>query len=723
MKRTLISLLMFALPLLAMAQSGTQNPSLDDINKGGFYARRAGSAIRSLPDGKHYSELNRQGSAILRCSYATGQVVDTLFSLSKAREAQFERVQHYIISDNGLHMLLFTDIEGVYRHSFKATVYHYDLRRNLVSALSEEPGKVMIPTFSPDGRMVAFVRDNNIFIKKFDFDTEVQVTNDGEFNKVLNGITDWVYEEEFATDRLISWSQDSKFLAYVRSDESAVKQYGMPMYEGQLYPQDYVYKYPKAGERNSNVSLHIYQVLDRVNKSIDLGISADSYLPRIEFRKQGLAVMTLNRRQNDFRIMAVDPQTLIAKQLFQESNERYIDSDWVQGLKFTPDGGFLYVSEKEGYAHIYQYDMNGVEKRRVTSGSWDVTELYGIDEAGTVYYQSAEESPIRRAIYKVDAKGKKTRLSPGVGLNAAIFSSNFSYFINNFSNSKTPNQTAIYDSKSLKELRVLEDNAALRQKLANHRFADKEFTTVQTASGLELNAWILKPVDFDPNKQYPLLMVQYSGPNSQQVLDRFNFDWEYYLCSEGFIVACVDGRGTGARGEEFRKCTYLELGVKESDDQVAAAKALGALPYIDATRMAIWGWSFGGYNTLMSLCRGNGTFRAGVAVAPVSDWRFYDTIYTERFMRTPQENPAGYKAASAIEHASKMQGDLLIITGSADDNVHLQNTMLFTEALVQANIPFDMAVYTDKNHFINGGNTRVHLYQRMVKFLKEKLLH
>ncbi len=723
MKRPVIILLLGIVTMCAMAQTGDKPVDLKEITSGMFYARSAGRGIRSMPDGEHYTEMNRERTAIVRYNYASGKAVDTLFSVERARECSFKQIQNYEVSSTGHHILLFTDMESIYRHSYRAAVYDYDVRRNLVKPLSEHVGKVMIPTFSPDGRMVAFVRDNNIFIKKFDFDTEVQVTTDGQINSILNGVTDWVYEEEFGVTNLMSWSADNAFLAFVRSDESAVPEYRMPMYEDKLYPEDYTYKYPKAGEKNSTVSLHLYNVADRNTKSVSLPIDADGYIPRIAFTDNAdeLAVMTLNRLQNDFKMYYVHPKSLVAKLILQDMNKRYVDSDWIQTLKFTAGGGFAYVSEKDGFAHIYLYDNKGVMHRRITSGNWDVTKLYGVDASGTVFYQSAEESPIRRAVYAIDAKGRKTKLSLNVGTNDALFSGNYAYYINTYSSAATPTVVSVFRSKGAKELRTLEDNVALRERLKAYRYNPKEFTIIKTQSGLELNAWIVKPIDFDPSRHYPVLMVQYSGPNSQQVLDRYSFDWEHYLASKGYVVACVDGRGTGARGEEWRKCTYMQLGVFESDDQIAAATAIGQLPYVDAARIGIWGWSYGGYTTLMSLCRGNGTFKAGIAVAPVADWRFYDSVYTERFMRTPKENASGYKMSSALDVASQLQGNLLIVSGSADDNVHLQNTMLFTEALVQANIPFDMAIYMDKNHSIYGGNTRYHLYTRKAKFLFDNL--
>ncbi|ERJ83562.1 peptidase, S9A/B/C family, catalytic domain protein [Porphyromonas gingivalis F0185] len=723
MKRPVIILLLGIVTMCAMAQTGNKPVDLKEITSGMFYARSAGRGIRSMPDGEHYTEMNRERTAIVRYNYASGKAVDTLFSVERARECPFKQIQNYEVSSTGHHILLFTDMESIYRHSYRAAVYDYDVRRNLVKPLSEHVGKVMIPTFSPDGRMVAFVRDNNIFIKKFDFDTEVQVTTDGQINSILNGATDWVYEEEFGVTNLMSWSADNAFLAFVRSDESAVPEYRMPMYEDKLYPEDYTYKYPKAGEKNSTVSLHLYNVADRNTKSVSLPIDADGYIPRIAFTDNAdeLAVMTLNRLQNDFKMYYVHPKSLVPKLILQDMNKRYVDSDWIQTLKFTTGGGFAYVSEKDGFAHIYLYDNKGVMHRRITSGNWDVTKLYGVDASGTVFYQSAEESPIRRAVYAIDAKGRKTKLSLNVGTNDALFSGNYAYYINTYSSAATPAVVSVFRSKGAKELRTLEDNVALRERLKAYRYNPKEFTTIKTQSGLELNAWIVKPIDFDPSRHYPVLMVQYSGPNSQQVLDRYSFDWEHYLASKGYVVACVDGRGTSARGEEWRKCTYMQLGVFESDDQIAAATAIGQLPYVDAARIGIWGWSYGGYTTLMSLCRGNGTFKAGIAVAPVADWRFYDSVYTERFMRTPKENASGYKMSSALDVASQLQGNLLIVSGSADDNVHLQNTMLFTEALVQANIPFDMAIYMDKNHSIYGGNTRYHLYTRKAKFLFDNL--
>jgi dipeptidyl-peptidase-4 len=571
--------------------------------------------------------------------------------------------------------------------------------------------------------MCAFVKDNNIRLKKFDYDTEVQVTKDGVFNHVINGATDWVYEEEFSVTNLMAWSPDSEYLAFVRFDESEVPGYSMQMYGKGFYPDYYEYKYPKAGERNSVLTLHSYCVETKDTKTLQTPVDAESYIPRIAFasRPDQLFVMTLNRHQNIFGMYHANPKSGVFRLILKEENKRYIDSEWLNHIQFVKDG-FLYVSEKDGYAHIYQYTATGVEQRQVTKGNWDVTRLLGLDEAtNTVYYESAEESPLCRSVYKVDAKGVKTRLSTQEGTNRAAFSKNFAYYVNHYSNVNTPVTVAMVETKTGKTLRVLQDNAALKETLSACAFVPKEFIRLQTASGYELNAWIVKPPHFNESKKYPVVMFQYSGPNSQSVLNRYDFGWEQYLAALGFICVGVDGRGTGARGEDFRKCTYLRLGEAESQDQAEAARALAKFAFVDRDRMAIWGWSFGGYNTLMALSTGNGVFKAGIAVAPPTDWRYYDTVYTERFMRTPKENAAGYDATSPLRLAANLQGKLLLIHGTADDNVHFKQTLDYAEALVQAGKQFDMQIYKDRTHGISGGNTRLHLYTRMTNFLIENL--
>lgn len=707
----------------AFAQNGSKQLGLKEITDGKFRQVTNIGEMRSLPDGEHYTAMSKDKSMIIKYSYRTGNPVDTLFDTGKARECTFVDFDGYTISNTGHHILVWRETEPIYRRSSKAVVYDYDVRRNYLKPLTESASKQMIPTFSPDGRMCAYVRDNNIWLRKFDYDTEVQVTKDGELNKILNGITDWVYEEEFAVTNLMAWSPDSEYLAYVRFDESEVPEYSMQMYGDGLYPGYYNYKYPKAGQKNSKVSVHSYSIETKDTKTLKVPGAGDIYIPRIVFTNNPdqLAVMTLNRWQNAFNMYYINPKSGVSRLVLREDNKSYIDSDLMTSIQFMKDG-FVYVSEQDGYNHIYLYSPTGVMQRQVTKGNWDVTKFLGIDEATkTVYYQSAEESPIRRSVYKIDVKGVKTKLSTEEGTNNATFSDNFAYYVNNYSNANTPAKITVNETKTKKTLRVLQDNMALKNKLSEYSFARKEFMTVHTASGYDLNAWIVKPANFDSSKKYPVMMTQYSGPNSQQVLDQYSFDWEYYLASKGIVVVCVDGRGTGARGEAFRKCTYLRMGDIESHDQVEAAQALAKLPYIDKNRMSIWGWSFGGYNTLMALSTGNGTFKVGIAVAPPTDWKYYDSVYTERFMRTPNENFEGYAATSPLRKAKDLQGKLLLIHGTADDNVHFMQTMEYAEALVQAGKQFDMHVYKDRNHSIIGGNTRYHLYTKMSNYLFDNL--
>jgi len=724
MKRLGMSILiLLAVAVGLSAQQGNKRVNLKEIVDGGFRQVTAIGEMRSLPDGEHYTAMNPERTMIIKYSYKTGTPVDTLFNAQKARECTFDTFDGYMISSTGHRILIMKDRERLYRRSFKADYYDYDVRRNYVKPLSDTGKKQMIPTFSPDGRMCAYVIDNNIWLRKFDFDTEIQVTKDGEINKILNGVTDWVYEEEFSVTNLMAWSPDSEYLAFVRSDETDVPEYSMQVYGKGLYPGYHNFKYPKAGEPNSKITLHSYSVASKDIKKLDVPVDAESYIPRIVFTNNSdqLAVMTLNRTQNIFNMYYANPKSGVFRLILREENKAYVDSDWLFSLTFT-EGGFYYVSEQDGYAHLYQYSPTGVMQRQITQGNWDVTAFFGVDETSkTVYYQSAEESPLQRAVYSIDVKGNKVKLTSQTGTNRAVFSDNYAYFVNTYSNANTPAKITVNETKTRKELRTLQDNAALAAKLAGYAFSPKEFIKVHTASDIELNAWIVKPANFDANKKYPVLMTQYSGPNSQQVLDQYGFDWEQYLAANDIIVVCVDGRGTGARGEAFRKCTYMRMGELESRDQVEAAQALGKLPYIDEKRFSIYGWSFGGYNTLMAMTTGNGTFKAGIAVAPPTDWKYYDTIYTERFMRTPQENFQGYAATSPLEKAKDLQGKLLLIHGTADDNVHFMQSLVYAEALVQAGKQFDMHFYMDRDHGISGGNTRYHLYTKICNFLFDNL--
>ncbi len=724
MKRIGMSLLLLTAVIgAATAQSGTKRLNLKEIADGNFRQVTAIGEMRSLPDGEHYTAMNAERTMVVKYAYRTGQPVDTLFNVKKARECTFDTFEGYAIAATGHRMLIFRDRESIYRRSSKATVYDYDVRRNFIKPLTDTGQKMMIPTFSPDGRLCAYVIDNNIWLRKFDYDTEVQVTRDGEANKILNGITDWVYEEEFSVTNLMAWSPDSEYLAWVRFDETEVPEYQMQVYGDGLYPGIYSYKYPKAGQKNSKVSVHSYSVSTKDIKELQVPSGADAYIPRILFTRNAeqLAVLTLNRTQNLFNMYYANPKSGVFRLILREENKAYVDSEWLGSIQFN-ESGFLYVSEQDGYAHIYQYSPTGVMQKQLTQGNWDVTRLIGMDEAGkALFYESAEESPLRRSVYRIDAKGVKTRLSTEDGTNSAAFSANYAYFVNTWSDANTPAKISVNDTKTLKPLRVLLDNAALKGRLAEYATGKKEFFKIQTASGLELNAWMVKPANFSESKKYPVLMTQYSGPNSQSVLDQYGFDWERYLPSMDIIVVCVDGRGTGARGEAFRKCTYQKMGELESKDQAEAAVALGKLPYIDGKRIAIYGWSFGGYNTLMALTTGGGVFKAGIAVAPPTDWKYYDSVYTERFMRTPNENFQGYAATSPLAKAKDLQGKLLLIHGTADDNVHFMQSLVYAEALVQAGKQFDMHIYKDRDHGISGGNTRFHLYTKMCNFLIDNL--
>ena len=717
--RTLFTTLILLCSLTLVAQQ-QREITLPEVTSGAFAARGAGNGFRSLPDGKHYTLISDDYQRIVKYEYATGRAVDTLFDIAKARECDLQAIWDYDIAPSGHHILIYTDIKPIYRRSYTMRATHYDVRRNLCEPLTE--GDIMIPTFSPDGRMVAFVRDNNIYIKKFDFNSEVQVTTDGKRNEVINGSTDWVYEEEFSTTRLMEWSPQSDFLAFVRSDESQVKAYSMPIYGDDLYPTDYVYKYPKVGEQNSTVSLHLYNLeLKRIDR-VELPLDADGYIPRIVFTGWGsdLAAVTLNRLQNDLKVYRINPKSRTPRLTLREQDPRYINNEFINSMRFVSDG-IVMLSERDGSTQLYKYGTNGALQQRLTQGEWDIINFYGCDSEGNVYYQAADETPTQRRVLKTTPRGKTTVLAGEAGINRASFTQDYSYFINSYSNAKTPTITTIRTAKEGKVIRTLEDNAQLVAKLKGYDYNDKEFFTIEVAPGRTLHGWMIRPPHFDASKRYPTVMHQYSGPDSQEVLDQFYIGWEYALAQAGYVVVCVDGRGTGGRGTEWRKCTYRELGLRESSDQIAAAEALPKqFSYIDGDRIAIFGWSYGGFNALMSLCRGK-AFRAGVAVAPVTDWRFYDTVYTERFMATPQVNNKGYDASSVLPIAHNLHGDLLVIHGTADDNVHLQNTMRLATELVKADIPFEMATYTDKDHSIYGGNNRQHLYSRIIDFLDRKL--
>lgn len=729
----------FTLLLLAIFVTGIQaqqKVTLRDIAQGTYRAQGI-SGLKPMLDGEHYTQISSDHKRIVKYSFKTGEEVGTLFDVTTARDCDLKSFDDYILSPDEKLILIQTETKPIYRHSFTAVYYIYNVKNNKMEPLSNN-GPQQVPLFSPDGNHIAFVRNNNIYLVKLLFgNSESQVTKDGEYNHVLNGIPDWVYEEEFSFNRAFDFSADSKMIAYVRFDESAVPMFSFPWYKGlapektsyATYPGAYEYKYPKAGEVNSKVSVHTYDIKSHVTRKMDLQIDSDGYIPRIKFTSdpEKLAIMTLNRHQNRLDLYMANPRSGLCKVAIRDEAEQYIKESAYSNIKFYPEH-IVMMSEKDGYNHLYLYTIAGNLVKQITKGQFEVTSFLGWDQKANVfYYASNEGSPLRTAIYKIDGKGKKTKLSTRTGSNSAIFSTNQKYYINTFSNISTPTLITLNDNRG-KELTTLLDNSKLKAQTAQLNMPQKEFFTFRTSSGVELNGWMMKPANFNANKKYPVILHQYSGPGSQQVIDRWGIGsfgdgglFEAYMCDKGYIMVCVDGRGTGGRGAAFEKCTYLQLGVKEAEDQVETARYLGTLPYIDGKRIGIWGWSFGGYNTLMSMSDGSGAFKAGVAIAAPSDWRFYDTVYTERFMRTPKENAEGYDAGSAIKRAPQLKGSLLLIHGTADDNVHYQNCAEYSEALVQAGIQFDMQVYTNRNHGIFGGKTREHLMNRVANFFIQNL--
>lgn len=706
--------------LVVVAFSSTlfsQTLNLKDITEGKFRPKGIEPTVSST-DGEFFFQANPEQTKIIKYSYKTGQPVETIFDVTTARESNLSHFDGFLMSPDENRLLVYVNATPIYRRSFEAEYYYFDIRRNLLQKLTNNPGKQKSPVFSKDGRMLAYVTDNNIWLSKFDYGTESQVTKDGKLGEVINGATDWVYEEEFGVTTLMDFSPDNKLLAFVRFDETNVPTFSFQKFDGQLYPTLQSFKYPKAGETNSKVTCNVFDIESKTTRKMNIYTDGDNieYIPRILFAPNSqLAVMTLNRDQNDFKMFFSDPRSTVSKLILRDKNDRYVDSENLNSIHFLGDQ-FTYLSEKDGYNHIYLYSLTGVEQKQLTKGSYDVTEILETDGNKTIFFQSAEDSPLQRSIYKIDTeKGTKNKLSQKVGYNAASFSNNGKYYINYWSNSSTPTVVTLNDGGG-KELRVLQDNKTLAKVASS--LPQKEYIKIKVPNGPELNAWVMKPSDFNPNKKYPLLMIQYSGPNSQQVLDKFTVDWETYLVTQGYIVACVDGRGTGARGEEFRKSTYMNLGIQESDDQIEAAKYFASLPYINPSEISIWGWSYGGYNVLMAMSRGNGIFKSGIAIAPVTDWRLYDSVYTERFMRTPQQNPRGYNASSAINLANNLEGKLLLIHGSADDNVHYQNSMEYASALIKAGKDFDMITFPDLNHSLLGSKNRTFLYEKIIKFLK-----
>ncbi|HEY0047515.1 MAG TPA: S9 family peptidase [Flavobacterium sp.] len=720
------TVLLFLLSFSALAQ---QQVTVEQIYSGAFRVRQM-DELQAMKNSNQYTVLNSvQGtddSTIDLYDFATLKKISTL--LDTRNHPELPAIDSYSFNADESKILIATNSNAIFRHSFTADYYLYDIK---LKSLKKVLTQVQEPTFSPDGLKIAYAKENSLFIYDLSKNTnqntnDVQITSDGAKNKIINGITDWVYEEEFAFVRAFDWSTDSRKIAYIRFDETQVPEFSMSVFGSELYPETETFKYPKAGEKNADVSLHVYDVQANQSKQINLGAYNDFYIARLKWTNNPnlVSVQVLNRHQNNLDLIFVDGTSGKATVVLNEKDKAYVDV--TDNLTFLKDNSFIWTSEKDGFNHIYLHDKNGKQKNQITKGNWEVTAYYGIDEKSQIiFYQSVENGSINRDIYRIGLNGKnKQRLSNKVGTSQATFSPNYTHFINRFSSASEAPLYTLNDARSGAIVQPILDNKALEGKLVAYQLPAKEFFTLKTDKGIELNAWMIKPKNFDASKKYPVLMYQYSGPGSQQVDNVWHGTDDYWfmmLSQQGYIVACVDGRGTGYRGAAFKKITQNQLGKYEVEDQIDAAEVFGTYPYVDKSRIGIWGWSYGGFMSSNAILKGADVFTMAIAVAPVTNWRFYDSIYTERYMQTPQENASGYDDNSPINHVDKLKGKYLLIHGSADDNVHVQNSMRMMEALIQANKPFESQVYPDKNHGIFGGKTRIHLYNRMTNFIKENL--
>ncbi|MGJ5642511.1 S9 family peptidase [Formosa sp. S-31] len=703
-----------------------QQISLADIWNNGTFRTERMQSLHSMANGQQYSVLdfNRQArtTSIDIYDYKTLEKVKTIVSSGDLSEVDY--FTDYTFSEDEAKVLLATNVESIYRRSSLGHYYVLDIATNTLTKVAED--KIQEPTFSPDGAKVAYGLNNNLFVKDLKSGETRQITSDGVKNKLINGITDWVYEEEFSFVRAFDWNATGTKIAYIKFDETEVPEFSMDVYGTNLYPSKQVFKYPKAGEPNSKVSLHIFDIERKVTKAVTLGKQySDFYIPRIEWTNEAdvLSAQYMNRHQNELDLWMINAEDMTSKKVLSDTDPAYVDV--TDNLTFLDDNSFIWTSEKDGYNHIYHYKKDGKLINQITEGNWEVTNYYGYDKKSKkIFYQSVENGSVNRDVYSIGLNGKKkTRLTEKEGSNSAAFSADFTYFINTFSSASTPPEYTLNSAKTGKVIKGIKDNKALKDKLAGFAISPKEFSTI-SVNGNDLNMWMIKPANFDASKTYPLFMFQYSGPGSQSVSNSWlnsNDYWYQMLAEKGYIVACVDGRGTGFKGAAFKKATQKELGKYELEDQIEAAKQLGSRSYIDAERIGIWGWSFGGFMSSNAIFKGNDVFKMAIAVAPVTSWRFYDSIYTERYMTTPQENASGYDDNSPINYVDQLKGDFLLIHGTGDDNVHVQNTMRMVEALVQANKQFELMIYPDKNHGIYGGNTRLQLYTKMTNFIDKTL--
>ena len=732
MKRLLF--IFTALFMLTAHVSAGGKITIPDITSGKFAAKTV-NGINPIEGTDTYARISDDGKRVDCYSFKTGKLLRNLFDVSNTMGKKIDSFDGYILSPDGTRMLIQTKTKSIYRRSFTAVYYLYNIASRKLEPLSDG-GPQQVPVWSKDGLQVAFVREGNIYLVKLLYDNaEVQVTKDGKFNEVINGLPDWVNEEEFGFNRALTFNADGTMICWLRYDEKDVKTYSLQMYKGMkpekqentVYPGFYSYKYPKAGEDNSKVTAWSYDIKSHRISKLQVPLDADGYMPRIKATDDAskVVVYTMNRHQDELCLYSVNPRSTVAQLIVKEHVEKYVKEEAMEAVTFIGNNVLL-PSDRSGFMKLYIYSMNG-QLHRTIGGDYDITAIYGYDaKTGDVYYQAAALGPSDRQVYVAHKNGKTVRLSDKKGWNTALFSGDYQFFVNTWSDYNTPYVVTTRDNNG-RVISTLQDNADLKAKVAESGFAKREPFSFTTSEGVQLNGWILKPLNFDASKRYPVIMHQYSGPGSQQVTDSWSAGsmgqggaFDSYLAQQGFIVVSVDGRGTGGRGADFEKCTYLKIGDLESKDQVEAALYLGSLPFVDKDRIGIWGWSYGGFNTLMSMSEGRGVFRAGVAIAPPTSWRFYDSIYTERYMRTPKENPDGYDV-NPIVRAQKLHGALLLCHGTADDNVHPQNSYEYAEALVQADKDFRELYYTNRNHSIYGGNTRNHLLRQVANFFVTEL--
>ena len=706
----LISCVVFSVFTLNSAQEIT----LNKIHSG-YYRTEYIYGINSMNDGEHYTVLEKDG--IVKYSYKTGKKIETILEA---------KIQDYTFSHDESKVLVLNEQQPIYRHSFLGKYHVVNLSKNGKTTALNNGNWVQEPKFSPDGRFVAFISGNNLYYQDLSSEKITQITFDGEKNKIINGLADWVYEEEFGHADMYQWTKNSESLVFVKFDESQVKEMNMQVFNGNLYPQDFRFKYPKAGEENSKVSVYAYDL--KLNKSTQINLANFEayYIPQVFQTAQPneIAIATSNRHQNKLEIIKINTKNYSTKKILTETDAAWIETDNLS-LEFLEDNSFLWASERDGFRHFYWYTPDGKLKKQITKGNWEITDYYGFSPKNSeILVQTTEKGSTNRVVSKINIKtGKKQIVSELNGTNNADFSKSFQYFINTHSSAEQPNTYTLRDFNG-KTLRELQNNNSTLKKLQSDGFVNKEFFQIPNKNGDQMNAWMIKPKDFSPNKKYPVLMYQYSGPGSQQVSNAWdgrNTIWFNLLAQKGYIVLCVDGRGTGYRGTKYKKATYKNLGKYEIEDQIAAAQWIGSQSFVDAGRIGIFGWSFGGYMASLAMTKGADVFKVGIAVAPVTTWRYYDTIYTERYLQTPQENPKGYDENSPINFADLMKGKYLLIHGTADDNVHYQNAVDMAEALIQKNKEFEFMTYPDKNHGIYGGNTRLHLHQKMTDFILNNL--